>query len=122
MSAGENNAKNEPRPTGIGPGDRLQAARIQQGMSLDDVADRMHLSPAILEAIEENNFEEITAPIFVKGYLRAYARIVALDEDEMIQQYIDFYSEEDPPISSTSNMAPELSANDVRIKWTTYLV
>ncbi|MDH3534228.1 MAG: helix-turn-helix domain-containing protein [Gammaproteobacteria bacterium] len=122
MSAGENNAKNEPRPTGIGPGDRLQAARIQQGMSLDDVADRMHLSPAILEAIEENNFEEITAPIFVKGYLRAYARIVALDEDEMIQQYIDFYSEEDPPISSTSNMAPELSANDARIKWTTYLV
>ncbi|MDH3219259.1 MAG: DUF4115 domain-containing protein [Gammaproteobacteria bacterium] len=122
MSSGENNTKSDPRPTGIGPGDRLQAARIQQGMSIDDVADRMHLSPAILEAIEENNFEEITAPIFVKGYLRAYARIVALDEDDMIQQYIEYYSEEDPPISSTSNMAPELSANDARIKWTTYLV
>jgi cytoskeleton protein RodZ len=40
----------------------------------------------------------------------------------MIQQYVDFYSEEDPPISSTSNMVPELSATDARIKWTTYLV
>ena len=107
---------------GIGPGERLQAARIKKGLSLEDVANRMHLSASILEAIEENNFDEITAPIFVKGYLRAYARIVALSEDEMIQQYVDFYSEEDPPISSTSNMVPELSVADARIKWTTYLV
>ncbi len=122
MSTVEQQSNTETRPSGIGPGERLQAARIQQGLSLDDVAGRMHLSPGILEAIEENNFEEITAPIFVKGYLRAYARIVALDEDEMIQQYVDYYSEEDPPISSTSNTIPELSVADVRIKWTTYLV
>ena len=107
MSALEQNPKSESRPTGIGPGDRLQAARIQQGLSLEDVANRMHLSPGILEAIEENQFEEITAPIFVKGYLRAYARIVSLDEDEMIQQYVDYYSGEDPPISSVSNVTPE---------------
>ncbi|MCP4877200.1 MAG: helix-turn-helix domain-containing protein [Gammaproteobacteria bacterium] len=113
---------NESRSTGIGPGERLQAARIQLGLSLDDVAGRMHLSTAILSAIEENNFEEITAPIFVKGYLRAYARIVSLDEDDMILQYVDYYSEEDPPISSTSNVVPELSVADVRMKWTTYLV
>ncbi|MDH3761841.1 MAG: DUF4115 domain-containing protein [Gammaproteobacteria bacterium] len=122
MTAVDDKALNESRPTGIGPGERLQAARIQQGLSLDDVASRMHLSESILEAIEENNFEEITAPIFVKGYLRAYARIVSLDEDEMIQQYVDYYSEEDPPISSTSNTIPELSVADARIKWTTYLV
>lgn len=122
MSAAEKKQGHEPRQTGIGPGERLQAARIQQGFSLDDVADRMHLSLDILKAIEENNFEEITAPIFVKGYLRAYARIVSLNEDEMILQYLDFYSEEDPPISSTSNILPELSVGDARIKWTTYLV
>lgn len=122
MSESDDKQKSESRPAGIGPGERLQAARIQQGLSLEDVANRMHLSPSILEAIEENNFDEITAPIFVKGYLRAYARIVSLDEDEMIQQYVNFYSEEDPPISSTSNMAPELSVADARIKWTTYLV
>ncbi|MDH3856633.1 MAG: DUF4115 domain-containing protein, partial [Gammaproteobacteria bacterium] len=112
----------ESRQSAIGPGERLQAARIQQGLSLEDVAHRMHLSLDILKAIEDNNFEEITAPIFVKGYLRAYARIVSLNEDEMILQYRDFYSEEDPPISSTSNILPELSAGDARIKWTTYFV
>lgn len=122
MNPADENPRHDSRPTGIGPGERLQAARIQMGMSVEDVAARMHLSVAILESIEDNNFEEITAPIFVKGYLRAYARMVSLDEDEMILQYIDFYSEEDPPISSTSNMAPELSVADARIKWTTYLV
>ena len=122
MTESDDQPKSTRRPSGIGPGERLQAARIQQGLSLDDVANRMHLSIKILEAIEENNFDEVTAPIFVKGYLRAYARIVALDEDEMIQQYAEFYSGEDPPIGSTSNTIPELSAGDARIKWTTYLV
>ena len=122
MSETEDKAIETPRKGGAGPGERLQAARIKQGLSLEDVASRMHLSVSILEAIEENNFEEITAPIFVKGYLRAYARIVSLGEDEMIVQYVDFYSEEDPPISSTSNVTPELSAADARIKWTTYFV
>ena len=122
MKATEIKLGDEARKSAIGPGERLQAARIQQGLSLEDVAHRMHLSLDILKAIENNKFEEITAPIFVKGYLRAYARIVSLNEDEMILQYRDFYSEEDPPISSTSNILPELSAGDVRIKWTTYLV
>ena len=122
MSEIEDKAIDTPRKGGAGPGERLQAARIKEGLSLEDVASRMHLSVSILEAIEENNFDEITAPIFVKGYLRAYARIVSLGEDEMIVQYVDFYSEEDPPISSTSNMTPELSATDARIKWTTYFV
>ncbi len=122
MAAIKEQKNKEPRPSGIGPGDRLQAARIEQGLSIDDVANRMHLSGYILVALEENEFDEITAPIFVKGYLRAYARIVSLDEDDMIQQYLDFYSDEDPPINSTSNMAPEISSSDARVKWTTFLV
>ena len=122
METSDEQSNNEQRSTGNGPGERLQAARIQQGLSLDDVASRMHLSAAILKAIEKNEFEEITAPIFVKGYLRAYARIVSLDEDDMIDQYIDFYSKEDPPITSTSNTTSELSTADPRMKWTTYIV
>jgi cytoskeleton protein RodZ len=122
MEADQDKLSETPRQGTIGPGERLQAARIKKGLTIEDVANRMHLSTSILEAIEENNFDEITAPIFVKGYLRAYARIVTLSEDEMIAQYVDLYSEEDPPISSTSNMVPEMSSTDTRIKWTTYFV
>ncbi len=113
---------NESKTGGIGPGDRLQAARIEMGLSVEDIANRMHLSVAILESIEENNFEHIAAPIFVKGYLRAYARMTSLEEEEIIRQYMDFYSDGDPPINSTSNTWTEISSDDARIKWTTYTV
>jgi cytoskeleton protein RodZ len=109
-------------PANNGPGDQLQAARIQQGLSIEDVASRMHLSLGILQSIEENNFDSLTAPIFVKGYLRAYARLVSLDENEMIQLYVDFYSNEDPPINTTTQVVPEISAQDAPVKWMTYLV
>ena len=104
------------------PGDRLQAARISIGLTLDDVASKMHLSTAILRSLEENNFDEITAPIFVKGYLRSYARIVNLDEEEIIEQYSLCYTQGDPPISSTSNAVPEINSTDLRVKMTTWLV
>ena len=121
MSSNSDTPREDKSP-GIGPGDRLQAARIEQGLSIEDIANKMHLSVSILESIEQNDFDDITAPIFVKGYLRAYARIVSLSEEEMIQQYVEYYSEEDPPISSTSNMSPEISSDDARVKWTTYIV
>ena len=122
MESANVNTGEESVGQGIGPGGRLQAARIHLGMSIGDVANQMHLSTAILEALEENNFDEITAPIFVKGYLRAFARIVAIDEDAIIDEYVELYSNDDPPITTTSNTAAEISASDARIKWMTYLV
>lgn len=106
----------------LGPGDRLQAARISNGLTLEDVANRMHLSESILNSLEDNDFEDITAPIFVKGYLRAYARIVNVDEEDIIEQYNSFYTDGDPPITSTSNTVPEINADDARVKWVTWLV
>ena len=112
----------EPSLPNQGPGDRLQAARISIGMTVEDVANKMHLSESILNSLEENNFDDITAPIFVKGYLRSYARIVRLDENEIIDQYNRFYTDGDPPISSTSNTVPEINADDARVKWVTRFV
>jgi cytoskeleton protein RodZ len=112
----------EQGPPSLGPGDRLQAARISIGLTQEDVASKMRLSTAILSCLEENNFDDITAPIFVKGYLRSYARIVNLDEEDIIKQYSQYYTQNDPPISSTSNTSPEINSDDARVKGTTWLV
>lgn len=105
-----------------GPGERLQAARIEKGLTLEDVANKMHLSVGILSSLEQNNFEDITAPIFVKGYLRSYARIVNIAEDDIIQHYSGYCPDCDPPISSTSNTSADLNSDDSRVKWFTWLV
>ena len=117
-----NHAARQSSAAPIGPGDRLQAARIGRGWSIEEVANRMYLSGSILQLIEENNFDKIAAPIFVKGYLRAYARILSLSEEDIIQQYVEYYSDEDPPITRISNTPPEISFNDVRVRWATYIL
>lgn len=122
MNSSDTSHELDDRSDAMGPGSKLQAARIDRGLSVEDVANRMHLSIRIIESIEENDFDVITAPIFVKGYLRAYARIVLLNEDEMIAQYTEAYSNSDPIINSTSTIETLISVDDPRIKWTTYLV
>ncbi len=118
----EETASTEQSHSGLGPGDRLQAARISIDLTIKDVANKMHLSTSILTSLEENSFEVITAPIFVKGYLRSYARIVNISESDIIDQYNQYYTDGDPPISSTSNATPEINAGDARVKWATSLV
>jgi len=115
-------AKGSDSANRIGPGTRLQAARIAAGLTIDDVASKMRLSPAILASLEENDFDEITAPIFVKGYLRSYARIVNVDEGEIIAEYTAYATHGDPPITSTSNTSPEINSSDSRVKLVTRLV
>jgi len=105
MSEPTSTGNDEARAAASGPGDRLQAARIERGIALEDLANQMHLSVGILESLENNRFEDITAPIFVKGYLRSYARIVELDEGEILELYVSEYMESDPPISSTTTSA-----------------
>jgi len=68
----------------IGPGDQLQAAREKLKLSTSDVANQLRLGVDIIEALEANNCEPLPAPTFVRGYLRGYARLVKLDEEEVV--------------------------------------
>lgn len=106
----------------LGPGERLQAARISLGISLEEVAGKLRLSKAILSSLEDNQYDEITAPIFVKGYLRSYARQVNLDENDIIDQYTTYYTDNDPPITSTSNTTADINVDDSTVKWATWLI
>ncbi len=100
-----------------GPGERLQAARIARGLSLEELAHQMHLSVGILRSLEDNRFEDIAAPIFVKGYLRFYARIVELDEQDILDQYVRDYMDGDPPIGSTGNAVGQRGRSRGRGRW-----
>lgn len=116
---GELDTAQKPR---LGPGERLQAARISLGVSLEELAGKLRLSKAILSSLEDNQYDEITAPIFVKGYLRSYARQVNLDENDIIDQYTTYYTDNDPPITSTSNTAADINVDDSTVKWATWLI
>ncbi|MDD9884959.1 MAG: helix-turn-helix transcriptional regulator [Gammaproteobacteria bacterium] len=66
-------------------GQRLAAARIEWGASVGEVAAYLNLSDATIEALESGAHERLPGLTFVKGYLRAYAKLLRLDPDDIIQ-------------------------------------
>ena len=73
------------------PGARLRAAREAEGLTPREMSDRLNWLPAHVTAIEENRYEELRGAAFVRGYLRAYARAVSLDEDEIVAGYTSMF-------------------------------
>lgn len=71
-------------------GELLRNAREAQEKTIDEVAKVTKMSGQILEALEDDRFSALPAPVYVKGQLRTYARYLGLDEDEVVQKYLRF--------------------------------
>ncbi len=65
----------------------LQAIRIEKGVSLDTVSKETRIRLETLLQIEEEDFKKLPDEVFVKGFLRAYAKAVGADGDEAIRLY-----------------------------------
>lgn len=74
------------QPAGMGAS--LTAARERLAMSREQAARALHLPKKIVIALEEEDHEALPAPAYVKGYLRAYARVLEIDEQRLIEQYL----------------------------------
>ena len=70
----------------VGCGERLRQAREAAGLSLADVAGRLHMPVQVVAALEEERWERLGAPVFVRGQLRSYARLLGVDLGELLQQ------------------------------------
>jgi transcriptional regulator with XRE-family HTH domain len=70
-------------------GEVLQAARIAQGSSIEEAADHTRVSLRYLQALEANDFEEIPAPVYVRGFLRGYARFLGLNVQPLLDALDD---------------------------------
>jgi len=75
------------RSTGASRGEKLRDARERRSLSLEQVADALHLDEAIIVALEQGRFETLGAPVYVRGHLKAYARMLGLSVDEIVSKY-----------------------------------
>ena len=106
-----------------GLGARLRLAREKLGLTTKDVAAQMHLDLRHIEAIEREDFNSVAAPVFVRGYLRSYARLLNLSADRIVQQYEGFVSVSPPllkgfPIGDAS----PASEADSTVRWISYAI
>jgi cytoskeleton protein RodZ len=75
-------AEAEPRA-----GQRLANARRANGISMRDIAKELHLDEVKVQALEDNRFDVLGAPVFTKGYLRKYAELVHVSIDDVLADY-----------------------------------
>jgi cytoskeleton protein RodZ len=88
--------------TGTSLGERLVAAREARGLTLAVVASKLRLPAATLQALESNRYESLPEPIFVRGYLRAYARLLEMDQKELVAEYNRLVDSLGPVITPTT--------------------
>ncbi len=82
---GENGTPSAPGAVSIGQ--RLSAARARAGLSAAAAAERLHLDPMVITALEDDDFAALGAPVYVRGHLRRYAEFVGESADELLAQY-----------------------------------
>lgn len=81
-----------------GSGSMLAAARKQQQKTIEEIADQLNLSLTQVKTIELDQTDGLPEPTYVRGYIRGYAKLLGLNPDEVLQNYLN------PNWQKTSNL------------------
>lgn len=72
---------------GVSPGERLQRARKERNLEVNEMAERLNLSPGVVRSLEADDYRMLPNATFVKGYLRSYARALDISGDDLVRAY-----------------------------------
>jgi cytoskeletal protein RodZ len=68
-------------------GEEFRSAREARGLTLSDVAEQIHIRSVYLNAIENEDWTAIGAPVYVRGFIRTYARFLGLDAEDAVAMF-----------------------------------
>ncbi|HEX7422326.1 MAG TPA: RodZ domain-containing protein [Terriglobales bacterium] len=80
-------------------GEKLKLEREKRKITLEQISDSTKIGIRMLQALEEDKFNQLPGGIFNKGFVRAYSRCVGLDEDQTVADYLQA-SGDAPPVST----------------------
>ncbi|HEX8814777.1 MAG TPA: RodZ domain-containing protein [Terriglobales bacterium] len=94
-------------------GSQLRRAREQRGVGLDEIAQTTKIGTRFLRALETDQYDQLPGGIFNKGFIRAYARAVGIDEDQAIADYV---AATEPGVAKPDGAAPVTVARMVELR------
>jgi len=77
-------------------GEAFRTAREARGLTLSDAAEHIHIRSVYLAAIEAEDWPAIGAPVYVRGFIRTYARFLGLDPEEWVARFAERVPSESP--------------------------
>lgn len=69
-------------------GKKLKREREKKGVSLDEVSSQTRVHHRVLTALEEDRFDELPSPTYVKAFLKRYAEYLGLDPEWIVEKYL----------------------------------
>ena len=104
------------------PGRMLHEARIARKIGLEQVADVLRLHVSVIEALEADDAANLPAPAFVRGYLRAYAKMMEVPADQVIDAYNQLNGDDEPDIRIRKGVKAQANSLDPRMRLATYVI
>jgi cytoskeleton protein RodZ len=68
-------------------GQYFRRGREQKGWTLEKAASKTRILPQYLQAVENDNYEQLPAEVFAKGFIRSYAQTLGLNETEVLAKF-----------------------------------
>jgi len=101
-------------------GEYLRKERELRGLTLEEMSQHTKIHARFLDAIEHDDFSILPAKAFAKGFLRSYARMVDLDEDQVMVNFEYFHRTLRPETDAQTQ--PPTSSDGVRHPWLWFIV
>jgi cytoskeleton protein RodZ len=95
-------------------GQSLRDARERKGLTLSEAAAQTKIKLSQLEAMERDDFSSMAAPLYVKGFVRLYAKVLGLDPAPLIDSM--FATPAEPVAPAVPALAPENTSRMLRKK------
>jgi len=103
--------------TVLGPGRLLQIAREEKNLRPEDVAYEIRLTPSQVLALDEDDYSKMPEETYVRGYLRNYARLVGVPENDILMAFARMTRATDA-VPTTVSMPAESEKNiNSRAAW-----
>lgn len=93
-------------------GDKLRLEREKRKITLEEISASTKIGTRMLLALEGDKFGQLPGGIFNKGFVRAYARVVGLDEDQAVADYLQASGDASPAAPETRDNARETNARE----------
>ncbi len=91
----------------LGIGEELKKTRVERGLSIEDVERETKIKASFIQAIENEEFDKIPGRVYVKGFIKNYAKLFGLNYTIYLQKINEYYDEEKKE-DILANSKPEL--------------
>ncbi len=99
------------------PGVILAEARQAKNLTKEHIAGKLHLRVAIIDQLEADDYQNMPEPVFIKGYLRAYAKLLGIDPEPLLLNFKASFKEEQKFEKALWQSKRESHMAEHAIKW-----